>query len=72
MIIAVDGLEVNLRPTNSKQLDIENDPREVRRLRLGKWRILYIISGETPIIFGFRQRPPYDYKDLQELIKEID
>jgi mRNA-degrading endonuclease RelE of RelBE toxin-antitoxin system len=72
MILAVDGLEVNLRPANSKHLDIEKDDREVRRLRLGKWRILYLISDETPIIFGFRQRPPYDYQDLQELIKEIE
>jgi mRNA interferase RelE/StbE len=72
MIKAIDDLERNLRPKQSIQLELGDDPREIRRLRLGKWRILYLVQEETPVIFGIRQRPPYDYEDLQALIGEIE
>ena len=37
MIVAIAGLEEDIRPSNSKQLIIEDEVREIRRLRLGKW-----------------------------------
>jgi mRNA interferase RelE/StbE len=71
MILAIDGLDNQLRPSNSKELRIEGERREIRRLRTGKWRIIYAIIEESPIVLGIRQRPPYDYEDLSELIEGL-
>jgi mRNA interferase RelE/StbE len=72
MIVAINGLEENPRPSNSKQLKMEDEVREIRRLRLGKWRIVYAIIEEQPIVLGVRRRPPYDYDDLQRLLEDVD
>jgi len=72
MIVAIDELELNLRPSNSKRLAIEGEIREIRRLRLGKWRIIYLILDNHPIILGIRHRPPYDYNDVQYLLGQVD
>jgi mRNA-degrading endonuclease RelE of RelBE toxin-antitoxin system len=72
MINGIDGLEIEIRPSNSKQLKIEDETREIRRLRLGKWRILYLIIDEQPIVIGVRQRPPYDYQDISMLVGDTD
>lgn len=72
MITAIDGLEVNSRPPKSKILEIKDEPREIRRLRLGKWRIVYAIIEEKTIILGVRRRPPYDYQDIQRMLKDVE
>ena len=72
VIVAIDGLEVDLRPSNTKRLTIEGEAREVRRLRLEKWRIIYLVFEERPIILGIRKRPPYGYDDIQHLVQEVD
>jgi mRNA-degrading endonuclease RelE of RelBE toxin-antitoxin system len=72
MISAIDDLENHPRPAISKRLDVEGEGREIRRLRLGKWRIIYLIRADRPIILGIRKRPPYDYDDLQHLIEVIE
>ncbi len=72
MINAIDGLEINSRPPNSKILAITGGTREIRRLRSGKWRIIYIIIDDQPVILGIRKRPPYDYQDVQSLLEEVD
>jgi len=43
---------------------------ELRRLRLGQWRIVYAIdeSDSSVGIYAVRRRPPYDYGDLAELV----
>jgi mRNA-degrading endonuclease RelE of RelBE toxin-antitoxin system len=71
MIVAIDGLESNPRPSNSKQLTIDDEEREIRRLRLGKWRIIYLVLDDRPIILGIGKRPPYDYSDLSYLIENV-
>jgi hypothetical protein len=53
-------------------LKIENEVREIRRLRLGKWRIIYAIIEDKPVVLGVRRRPPYDYGDIQSLLKDVD
>lgn len=68
MIVAIDALEKNPRPSGSRPLALEREPREVRRLRLGKWRIIYLVVDEQPLILAVRQRPPYDYDDLEALL----
>ena len=72
MIVAIDGLEENPRPSKSKQLTIENEVREIRRLRLGKRRIIYAIIEEKPFVLGVRRHPPYDYGDIQSLLEDAD
>ncbi len=71
LITAIDNLEKNLRPHISKELEMDDTTREVRRLRLGKWRIIYLIYDEIPIVIGIRQRPPYDYQDLDRLLSTL-
>lgn len=72
IIIAIDELEIDSRPENSKLLTIEGETREIRRLRLGKWRVIYAIVEENPVILGIRKRPPYNYQDLLQLIEDFD
>jgi mRNA-degrading endonuclease RelE of RelBE toxin-antitoxin system len=43
---------------------------ELRRIRLEKWRIVYVID-ETEVslgVYAIRRRPPYAYDDLAELL----
>ena len=46
---------------------------EVRRARLDRWRIVYLIDEETRIlsILAVRKRPPYNYQDLAELLRSL-
>jgi mRNA-degrading endonuclease RelE of RelBE toxin-antitoxin system len=69
IINEIDLLEQNPRPSNSKRLALGNELREVRRLRIGQWRIVYLVE-EEPIIIGIRKRPPYDYEDIKVLVRE--
>lgn len=70
MIIAIDELEQNPRPSNSNRLAIEGEIKEIRRIRSGKWRIVYLVLDERSLILAIRRRPPYDYDDLQRLIDD--
>jgi mRNA-degrading endonuclease RelE of RelBE toxin-antitoxin system len=72
MIKAVDALEQDARPAESKQLSLADDQHELRRLRLGHWRIVYLIVDEQPLVLAIRRRPPYDYTDLASLIEETE
>ena len=73
---AIDGLGNNPRPPRSIELDTSGLPEtdvELRRLRIERWRIVYAIT-ETELyvdILAVRKRPPYDYGDLEWLLKEL-
>jgi len=43
---------------------------ELRRIRLDRWRIVYIINedDESVDVLAVRKRPPYDYGDLSTLL----
>jgi mRNA-degrading endonuclease RelE of RelBE toxin-antitoxin system len=69
MIVAMDGLAETPRPPRSKRLVIEGEDREIRRLRLDKWRVIYLVFEEQPVILAIRKRPPYNYEDLKNLIE---
>lgn len=71
VIVEMDRLEKDPRPGNSKRLTIKNEEREIRRLRIDQWRVVYWVREEQPIIFAIRKRPPYDYKDLSDLLKGL-
>jgi mRNA interferase RelE/StbE len=71
---AIDELATAPRPSGSRQLEQEVTTREARRLRLNKWRILYALdeTWKEIAVIAIRQRPPYQYADLEELLKELD
>lgn len=51
-------------------MDTPDAPYELRRLRIDRWRIIYMISkadGAVDIV-AVRKRPPYDYGDLSDLL----
>ena len=68
IIRAIDALEADLRPANSKHLEGISDQYEVRRLRLDTWRVVYLLLEEQPLILAVRRRPLYDYTDIDTLI----
>jgi mRNA interferase RelE/StbE len=47
--------------------------RELRRIRLDRWRIVYAITEADQAIdvLTVRKRPPYDYGDLERLLAAI-
>jgi mRNA interferase RelE/StbE len=70
---AIDALAENPRPANSKALELVDPDVELRRLRLDRWRIVYLVteSERTIDVVAIRKRPPYDYGDLERLLSEI-
>jgi mRNA interferase RelE/StbE len=69
---AIDGFAENPRPPKSKALELPDFQAEVCRLRLDRWRIIYVISEDDEIVdvLAVRKRPPYDYGDLEALLKD--
>ncbi len=70
---AIDGLEDEPRPAQSKELEIPELSVELRRLRMERWRIIYAVSEaeRTVDVLAVRKRPPYDYGDLEQLLAEL-
>lgn len=77
---AIQALARNPRPSRSQTLDLPPEVAtrcpagvELRRLRLGQWRVIYAIDDEweTITIVAIRRRPPYQYQDLAELIARL-
>ena len=72
---AIDDLAANPRPPGSKRLEV-SEPEELgcenRRLRIDNWRVVYIVTDaqKTVDVVAVRKRPPYDYGDLAELLRE--
>ena len=48
--------------------------RELWRLRLDVWRLVYLIDQEWNQVYvlAVRRRPPYQYEDLASLLTEVD
>jgi mRNA interferase RelE/StbE len=69
---AVEELAENPRPSKSNALKLTGLVAEVRRLRIDRWRILYAVTEdiETVDVLAVRKRPPYDYGDLDALLKD--
>lgn len=69
---AINSLAENPRPAKSKVLDLSGLQAEVRRLRLDRWRIVFAIvdADEVVDVLAVRMRPPYDYGDLETLLKD--
>ena len=71
---AIDGLATDPKRSGSSRLEQDVSPREVRRLRLDKWRVLYALDEKWKevAIISIRQRPPYQYQDLGELLRGLE
>lgn len=70
---AFQQLQNNPRPAGSKTLDWSPEPFEPRRWRIDQWRIVYAVddSARWIWILAVRKRPPYDYGDLADLLRQI-
>jgi mRNA interferase RelE/StbE len=70
----IDDLKDDARPAHTKRLETTQTVLEVRRLRLDDWRVLYAVNEELKQVqvFAIRQRPPYDYADLGDLLSELE
>jgi mRNA-degrading endonuclease RelE of RelBE toxin-antitoxin system len=73
----ITALERNARPHTSKGLKSTKTfkiPKDVelRRIRIDHWRVVYAIEPDLSLVtvLAIRKRPPYQYEDLEELIKE--
>jgi mRNA interferase RelE/StbE len=72
---AVQNLGNEPRPHHSVRLRTpEGVELELRRLRLERWRVVYVVDEEWSEVgvLAVRKRPPYDYSDLPELLAELD
>ncbi len=69
----IEELSDNPRPSNSKQLQTVVTEPESWRLRIDRWRIIYLISesDQAVDILAIRKRPPYDYKDLSQMLERL-
>lgn len=64
----------DVQDTAARAEDQSQEPaRELRRIRLDRWRIVYTITETDQAIdvLTVRKRPPYDYGDLERLLSEI-
>lgn len=45
---------------------------ELRRIRINRWRMVYVVEPDQSVVtvLAVRKRPPYQYQDLEELLKE--
>jgi mRNA-degrading endonuclease RelE of RelBE toxin-antitoxin system len=74
----ITELEDQPRPPESQILETAGldvpSSVEIRRIRLEKWRIIYAVndSERWAWVLAIRQRPPYDYEDLPEMISKLN
>ncbi len=70
---AIDDLKNDPRPLRGKRLEWSETDVELRRLRLDRWRVVYLIdeADQWVGILTVRKRPPYDYGDLADLLAEV-
>lgn len=70
----IRSLSTDPRPPDSKHLEIADAEYEVRRIRLGRWRVIYTIADHDAAVdvVAIRKRPPYDYGDLSEIISRLN
>ena len=74
----IKALEKEARPHSSNKLKSTKGfqiPKnvELRRIRMDHWRVVYAIEPEFSLVtvLAVRKRPPYQYEDLDELLKEV-
>jgi mRNA interferase RelE/StbE len=79
VIRTLRALKQEPHPANSRPLDrakagIELElGTELCRIRIASWRVVYLVEDELKLIsvLAIRKRPPYQYDDLEKLVKEL-
>lgn len=73
----INDLATSPRPPESEVMNTEGlnlrGDVELRRLRIERWRIIYAVCDieQWVWILALRRRPPYNYKDIPELIARL-
>lgn len=70
----VQSLGQEPRPPATRQLRLpENFDLEVRRARMDRYRLIYVVDDdcEEVGVLAVRKRPPYDYGDLSEILFDL-
>lgn len=69
----VDRLRNNPKPAQSKQLEVAISGVVLYRVRLDRWRLVYAVNeaAQQIQVLAVRKRPPYNYDDLDELLKRL-
>jgi mRNA interferase RelE/StbE len=77
IIHALQSLENDPHPYSSKGMKSIRGLKiplgmELRRIRINRWRMVYVVELELSLItvLAIRKRPPYQYEDLEDLLKE--
>ena len=62
------------KPDQARLLQYPLENRQLYRIRMDNWRIVYSIIDSEQIIdvLAIRRRPPYDYGDLTALLENLD
>ncbi len=70
---AIAALADNPHPEQSRQLQSPEPDYTLWRLRLDRWRVVYLLSeaDATVSVLAVRRRPPYDYGDLSGLLGQV-
>ena len=72
---AVVSLREDPEPESAVQLSYDLGPgREIWRLRLDTWRVVYVVDREWSGVYvlAVRKRPPYQYEDLSSLLADLE
>ena len=74
----LQSLEKDVRPYSSKGMKSTKSfkiPKDVelRRIRIDRWRVVYVIESDLSLVtvLAVRKRPPYQYENLEELLKDV-
>jgi mRNA interferase RelE/StbE len=73
----IEDLAEEPRPHISESLDISGlsvpAATELRRIRVERWRVIYAVNDDERWVWvwAIRQRPPYDYEDLEEFARRL-
>jgi mRNA interferase RelE/StbE len=72
---AIHDLSLEPHPDDSRPMKSPvGTELELRRLRLDRWRVIYIVDEQALEVgvLAVRKRPPYDYSDLPNLLAGIE
>ena len=71
---AILALGTDPRPATSKELEWPPERFEPRTLKLGNWRIVYVVDDSAGWVWvlAVRKRPPYDYGDISALLQRVE
>ena len=74
----IQALEGETRPHSSRGMKSTKNfkiPKDIwlRRIRMDRWQVVYVIEQDLLLVtvLAVRKRPPYQYEDLEELLKEV-